>query len=120
MILSPGFAFCALNADGVPVSSRLSAMDEGRTDQLVFFAFDPLFLNGKSVARQRCDRSAKPRRVDRRLSGCETPAAVDSRKQLLSTFVSRPGLDAIQPRGVQIALLRRSASLLDLPYFVSA
>jgi bifunctional non-homologous end joining protein LigD len=30
---------CALNADGVPVFSRLqAAMDEGRTDQLVFFA----------------------------------------------------------------------------------
>jgi bifunctional non-homologous end joining protein LigD len=36
---------CALNADGVPVFSRLqAAMDEGRTDQLVFFAFDLLFL----------------------------------------------------------------------------
>jgi DNA ligase D-like protein (predicted ligase) len=42
---------CALNADGVPVFSRLqAAMDEGRTDQLVFFAFDLLFLNGKSIA----------------------------------------------------------------------
>jgi ATP-dependent DNA ligase len=42
---------CALNADGVPVFSRLqAAMDEGRTDQLVFFAFDLLFLNGKSTA----------------------------------------------------------------------
>ena len=30
---------CALNGDGVPVFSRLqAAMDEGRTDQLVFFA----------------------------------------------------------------------------------
>ena len=36
---------CALSADGVPVFSRLqAAMDEGRTDQLVFFAFDLLFL----------------------------------------------------------------------------
>jgi ATP-dependent DNA ligase len=42
---------CALNADGVPVFSRLqAAMDEGRTDQLVFFAFDLLFLNGESMA----------------------------------------------------------------------
>jgi bifunctional non-homologous end joining protein LigD len=41
---------CALNADGVPVFSRLqAAMDEGRTDQLVFFAFDLLFLNGQST-----------------------------------------------------------------------
>ena len=43
---------CALNADGVPVFSRLqAAMDEGRMDQLVFFAFDLLFLNGQSTAR---------------------------------------------------------------------
>ena len=42
---------CALNAEGVPVFSRLqAAMDEGRTDQLVFFAFDLLFLNGESTA----------------------------------------------------------------------
>jgi ATP-dependent DNA ligase len=42
---------CALNADGVPVFSRLQAsMDEGRTDQLVFFVFDLLFLNGQSTA----------------------------------------------------------------------
>jgi bifunctional non-homologous end joining protein LigD len=42
---------CALNADGVPVFSRLqAAMDEGRTDDLVFFAFDLLFLNGESTA----------------------------------------------------------------------
>jgi bifunctional non-homologous end joining protein LigD len=41
---------CALNADGVPVFSRLqAAMDEGRTDQLVFFAFDLLFLDGQST-----------------------------------------------------------------------
>jgi DNA ligase D-like protein (predicted ligase) len=41
---------CALNADGVPVFSRLqAAMDEGKTDQLVFFAFDLLFLNGEST-----------------------------------------------------------------------
>jgi ATP-dependent DNA ligase len=42
---------CALNADGLPVFSRLqAAMDEGRTDQLVFFAFDLLYLNGESTA----------------------------------------------------------------------
>ena len=36
--------------EGVPVFSRLqAAMDEGRTDQLVFFAFDLLFLNGEST-----------------------------------------------------------------------
>ena len=38
-------------AMGVSVFSRLqAAMDEGRTDQLVFFAFDLLFLNGVSTA----------------------------------------------------------------------
>ena len=52
---------CALNADGVPVFSRLqAAIDEGRTDELVFFAFDLLFLNGESAAQlpliQRGDR----------------------------------------------------------------
>jgi bifunctional non-homologous end joining protein LigD len=42
---------CALKSDGVPVFRRLqAAMDEGRTDQLVFFAFDLLFLNGKGTA----------------------------------------------------------------------
>jgi len=36
---------------GLPVFSRLqAAMDEGRTDQLVFVAFDLLFLNGVSTA----------------------------------------------------------------------
>ena len=34
---------CALNGDGVPAFSRLqAAMDEGRTDQLVFFAHQNL------------------------------------------------------------------------------
>jgi ATP-dependent DNA ligase len=42
---------CALNADGVPVFSRLqAAMDEGRTDQLVFYVFDLLFLNGENTS----------------------------------------------------------------------
>ena len=42
---------CALDGYGVPVFSRLqAAMDEGRTDQLVFFAFDLLYLNGESTA----------------------------------------------------------------------
>jgi bifunctional non-homologous end joining protein LigD len=41
---------CALNGDGVLFSRLQAAMDEGRTDQLVFFAFDLLFLNGESTA----------------------------------------------------------------------
>jgi bifunctional non-homologous end joining protein LigD len=42
---------CALRPDGVPAFSRLqSAIDEGRTDDLVFIVFDLLYLNGKSTA----------------------------------------------------------------------
>lgn len=42
---------CALNEDGVPVFSRLqAAMDEGRTDALVYFCFDLLFLDGEDLA----------------------------------------------------------------------
>jgi bifunctional non-homologous end joining protein LigD len=42
---------CALNADGVPTFSRLqAAMDEGRTDELIYFAFDLLHLDGESTA----------------------------------------------------------------------
>jgi ATP-dependent DNA ligase len=47
---------CALNADSVRVFSRLpAAMDEGRTDQLVFFAFDLLSQStehGSTAARR--------------------------------------------------------------------
>lgn len=43
---------CALNDEGVPVFSRLqAAMDEGRTDQLIYFVFDLLYLDGKDLAR---------------------------------------------------------------------
>ncbi|WP_353011203.1 hypothetical protein [Mesorhizobium sp. M0977] len=43
---------CAVRADGVTSFSRLQvAMDEGRTGDLVFFAFDLLFLNGESIAK---------------------------------------------------------------------
>ena len=42
---------CAVRADGVPAFSRLqAAMDEGRTDELVLFVFDLLFLDGESLA----------------------------------------------------------------------
>lgn len=42
---------CAVNASGVPTFSRLqAAMDEGKTDDLVYFAFDLLHLNGESMA----------------------------------------------------------------------
>ncbi len=42
---------CALDAEGVPTFSRLqAAMDEGKTDQLVYFVFDLLHLDGESIA----------------------------------------------------------------------
>src|SRR5262245_49395982 len=42
---------CALRLDGVPAFSRLqAAMDQGRTDDLVFIVFDLLYLNGKNTA----------------------------------------------------------------------
>jgi ATP-dependent DNA ligase len=42
---------CAVRPDGVPVFSRLqAAMDEGRTDELILFAFDLLFLDGEDLA----------------------------------------------------------------------
>jgi bifunctional non-homologous end joining protein LigD len=43
---------CALRPDGVPAFGRLqAAMDERRTDELVFFGFDFLFLDGESTAK---------------------------------------------------------------------
>ena len=42
---------CAFDTEGVPVFSRLqAAMDEGRTDQLVYVVFDVLHLNGKDLS----------------------------------------------------------------------
>jgi DNA ligase D-like protein (predicted ligase) len=42
---------CALHPDGVPSFGLLqAAMDQRRTDGLIFFAFDLLFLEGKSLA----------------------------------------------------------------------
>jgi bifunctional non-homologous end joining protein LigD len=42
---------CALGPDGVPTFSGLrAAMDERRTDALMFMAFDLLFLDGESIA----------------------------------------------------------------------
>ncbi|MER8995247.1 hypothetical protein NKI54_34840 [Mesorhizobium sp. M0663] len=53
---------CAVRADGVTSFSRLqAAMDEGRTGDLAFFAFDLLFLNGESIANlPLIDRKARP------------------------------------------------------------
>ncbi len=44
---------CALLPDGISSFSRLqAAMDEGHTDQLIFFAFDLLYLNGENLGPQ--------------------------------------------------------------------
>jgi hypothetical protein len=62
---------CALNSEGVPVFSRLQAtMDEGRTDQLVFFTSALLFLNGEGTTsgRTQCtldSLSGEPKRLSR-------------------------------------------------------
>jgi bifunctional non-homologous end joining protein LigD len=43
---------CAIGPDGVPTFSRLqAAMDERRTEALMFMAFDLLFLDGESTAK---------------------------------------------------------------------
>jgi hypothetical protein len=66
---------CALNADDLPMFSRLqAAMDEGRTDQLVFFAFDLLYLNGESIAQlPLIKRKERLERLStRRSKGCAT------------------------------------------------
>jgi DNA ligase D-like protein (predicted ligase) len=61
---------CALNADGLPVFSRLqAAMDEGRTDQLMFFAFDLLFLNGQGTAQPLVERKEMLARLFRKEIG---------------------------------------------------
>jgi bifunctional non-homologous end joining protein LigD len=59
---------CALRPDGVPAFSRLqAAMDEGRTDELVLFVFDLLFLNGESTARlPLTERKARLQRLFRK------------------------------------------------------
>ena len=56
---------CALNAEGVPIFSRLqAAMDEGRTDQLVYVAFDLLFIDGDDIASlPLVDRKARLKRL---------------------------------------------------------
>jgi DNA ligase D-like protein (predicted ligase) len=62
---------CALTPDGVPAFSRLqAATDEGRTDELVLFVFDLLFLNGESMARlPLTDRKARLKRLLRKEIG---------------------------------------------------
>jgi ATP-dependent DNA ligase len=45
---------CALRADGVPSFGLLqAAMDQGRTNSLVFFAFDLLYLDARALRRCR-------------------------------------------------------------------
>jgi bifunctional non-homologous end joining protein LigD len=56
---------CAVRPDGAPVFRRLqAAMDEGRTDELVLFVFDLLFLDGESFAdRPLIERKAQLHRL---------------------------------------------------------
>jgi bifunctional non-homologous end joining protein LigD len=59
---------CALASDGVSSFSRLqAAMDDGRTDALIFFAFDLLYLDGDSTAAlPLLDRKKRLQRLFRR------------------------------------------------------
>ena len=124
---------CALNGDGRPnVQSPSAAMNEGRTDQLVFFAFDLLFLNGTSTAqlplikrKERLQRLFKKQIGGLRYSqhvagdgrqfraqacklGLEAPS---SSKRIGPTHQVTAGLGEIQmpqPRGVRCCRLDRS------------
>ena len=81
---------CALSPDGVPAFSRLqAAMDEGRTDELVLFVFDLLFLDGEITAHlPLTERKERLQRVFPRKSAvCAT--AIISRATVLD-FASRP------------------------------
>jgi len=128
---------CALNADGVPVFSRpQAAMDEGRTDQLVLFSFDLLFLDGQSTAQlSLVQRKEKLKRlfrkkicrpaVQRACRGCRSPLSrprlqARSRRCHLKTGGSplrskRPRdlgqVEVPEPRGVHRRGLDRCLSL---------
>ena len=70
---------CALYPDGVPSFSRLqAAMDDGRTGELVFFAFDLLFLNGESTAQlPLIERKERLQRLfKRRSTACATASTL--------------------------------------------
>jgi bifunctional non-homologous end joining protein LigD len=85
---------CALNADGAPVFSRLqAAMDEGRTDQLIFFVFDLLFLNGQSTAQlPLAQRKEKLERLFKR----EIAGLRYSEHVIGDGFASRPASSALR------------------------
>jgi ATP-dependent DNA ligase len=65
---------CALNGDGLPVFSRLqAAMDEGRTDQLLFFAFFCFSMGrARHNCRSSCARSGSSGYSRRISEGCGT------------------------------------------------
>ena len=81
---------CALNAAGVPVFSRLqAAMDEGKTDQLVFFAFDLLFLNGEATAQlPLIQRKERLQRLSKRTLPVSATASMSA--ETARAFAHRP------------------------------
>jgi ATP-dependent DNA ligase len=120
---------CALNADGVPVFSRLqAAMDEGHTDQLVFFAFDLLFLNGKSTVqlplikrKERLERlfSKKTQAASTSLltvpAFASTPASWDSKASSQSGSTGHTRLVTAESGSSRSASIARSSLLLVGP-----
>ncbi len=80
-------------------------MDEGRTDQLVFFAFDLLFLNGKSTAERRLiERKARLQRLFRK-----------NRRSALHLFVAGDG-PRFRAQACRLGLEGAISKRADRPY----
>ena len=75
---------CTLRPDGVPAFSHLqAAMDEGRTDDLIFIVFDLLYLNGKSTAARVLPRLQKTPNAPVPLSPLPKEPNVGAERRLL-------------------------------------
>ena len=69
----------ALDHDGAPDFSTLqAAISDGKTDRLIFFAFDLLFAEGEDLRRvPLADRKAQLKRCWRRMATRERPGQTD-------------------------------------------
>ena len=97
---------------GVPVFSRLqAAMDEGRTDQLVFFAFDLLFLSGKSTAQlPLIERKERLQRLFKReIPGLRYSEHVAGNGPQFRAQACKLGLEAPSPSAPTEPMLRATA-----------
>ena len=87
---------CALYANGASSFSRLqAAMDNGRVGELVYFAFDLLFLDGESTAHlpliERKDRLE--RLFKKRFPACATAS---TSSPMVRAFARRPASSALR------------------------